>query len=234
MKIERLMLALLFLIAMLLSSCTLSASKASASATPRPGLNNTTLLQTIDALSTLSASSAGQSTITPVSPASAGTIIPTAVVITTDTETIEPTLAEMLSTTPAPAQSGGIPVVPITPIATLAYSYSGFAVIHIAMGVDNAAATTNCPPGRNFNFHGDIQTNGPGTITYYWDFSNGTKSSEKMLNFSSTGTQRVSTTWNLGIKGLERSNPFNGWARIYIDFPNHQFFNNQDITLTCK
>ncbi|MDR3576586.1 MAG: hypothetical protein P4L50_22190 [Anaerolineaceae bacterium] len=231
MKITRLMIPIFLLTTILLSSCNLSASNPPATPTLQPGLNNNTLLQTIDALSTQSTSS--QTTITP---ASTDIVAATAAVNPTDTEIVEPTQPATVVSTPAPTQPGGIPVVPITPIATLSrrFTSSGFAITHIIMGVDSADVTTSCPTGHNFTFTGDIQSNGPGTITYYWDFSNGTKSPEQMLNFSSVSAQKVSATWDLGAKGPESSNPFKGSVRIYVDAPNHQFFSNEDITLTCN
>jgi hypothetical protein len=130
--------------------------------------------------------------------------------------------------------NGNVPVNVLIVVGSTSIPSSGFAVTHIEMSVDTAASTVNCPPGHNFTFTGDIETNGAGTVTYYWNFGNGTKTAEKTLNFSSAGTQSVSTTWNLGTTGPESSNPFNGWARIYIDAPNHQFFSKENITLTCN
>jgi len=232
MKINRFVITLFLLITILLSSCSLFASNAPATATPQPGLNSNTLLQTIDALSTQSGS--GQQTTSTITPAITDIVGATAVENAAEPATVEPPQAETAITTPAPTLSGGVPNVPITPIATLSYGFPPFAVTHIDMGVDATSATASCPTGHNFNFTADIETNAPGTITYYWDFSNGTKTPEKMLNFSSASAQKISTSWDLGTTGPESSNPFTGWARIYIDAPNHQFFSNENITLTCN
>ncbi len=233
MKIYRFMIPLLLLITILASSCSLSASSTPATATLQPGLNNNTLLETIDALST--ESGAGQSAdLSTVTPAGTEPAVSTAAEIFTGTEIIEPTQTESPNSTPAPTLVGGVPIVPITPIATLSYSSAGFAVTHIAMSVDTNTSSVNCPPGHSFNFSADIQTNSGGTITYYWDFSDGSKSSEKMLNYSSASTQMVYTSWNPGAAGPASTNPFKGWARIYVDAPNHQFFSNEAILLTCN
>jgi hypothetical protein len=101
------------------------------------------------------------------------------------------------------------------------------------MSVNTSSATVNCPPGRKFTFTADIESNSAGDVSYFWDFSNGGKTPERTLDFTEAGTITVSATWNLGSKGVESSNPFHGWARIYIDNPNHQFFSKQNITLTC-
>jgi hypothetical protein len=130
--------------------------------------------------------------------------------------------------------NGQVPLTVLIVVGSTSTTTSIFAVTHIEMSVDTAASTVNCPPGHNFTFTGDIESNRAGSVTYYWGFSNGTKTSEKTLNFSSGSTQSVSTTWKLGTAGPESSNPFGGWARIYIDTPNHQFFSKENITLTCN
>ena len=113
-------------------------------------------------------------------------------------------------------------------------SEAGFAVRHVLMSVDSEDVTVTCPVGHVFTFTGDITTNGSGTVTYYWQFSNGATTDENSLDFSSAGTIDVSTTWALGTNRIVDPNPFDGWARIYIDSPNHQFFGEQTFTLTCS
>jgi hypothetical protein len=108
-----------------------------------------------------------------------------------------------------------------------------FSVNHVAMGVSPSTANVSCPPGQSFSFSAVISTNGAGNVSYYWTFSDGTNSVEKILNFSNASDQTVKISWNLGTKGAEGTNPFTGWARIYIDTPNRQLFGKQNITLTC-
>jgi hypothetical protein len=108
-----------------------------------------------------------------------------------------------------------------------------FSVNHVAMGVSPSTANVTCPPGQSFSFSAVISTNGAGNVSYYWTFSDSTNSVERTLNFSNASDQTVKISWNLGTKGAEGSNPFTGWARIYIDTPNHQLFSKQNITLTC-
>lgn len=109
-----------------------------------------------------------------------------------------------------------------------------YSVNHVDMDVSPSAAIVSCPPGQSFSFSADIATNGAGNVSYYWTFSDGTKSAESTLNFSNASDQTVKISWDLGTKGVMSPNPLTGWARIYIDTPNHQFFSKQNITLTCK
>jgi hypothetical protein len=109
-----------------------------------------------------------------------------------------------------------------------------FAVMHVLQSVNTQNVTAQCPPGFTFTFYADIFTNGPGTVTYYWIFSDGTQTAEASVNFSSAGDQVVSTTWALGTSGaLAAGNPFSGYAEIYIDNPNHQNFGKINFSLTC-
>ncbi len=119
------------------------------------------------------------------------------------------------------------------PVFTLTPQPGFFAVTHVGMSVNSSSVNTTCPSGYKFNFTANIESNTAGDVSYYWDFSNGIKTSERTLDFTEAGTITVSVSWKLGTNGFESSNPFHGWARIYIDNPNHQFFGKQNITLTC-
>jgi len=123
------------------------------------------------------------------------------------------------------------------PIYVLIYvgssTETSFAVTSVIMSVDTESVTGTCPVGHEFTFTGDIATNDPGTVTYYWEFSDGAKTGEQSIDFSSAGTESVSASWALGTSNIVNPNPYNGWARIYIDNPNHQTFGEQNFTLTC-
>jgi hypothetical protein len=106
-------------------------------------------------------------------------------------------------------------------------------VTHVGISVNNSGATVACPPGNAFIFTADITTNGPGTITYHWIFSDGTTSSEQSLNYTAPGDQSVSSTWTLGANGSLPGNPYSGTASLFVDDPNHQDFGSQAITITC-
>ncbi len=107
---------------------------------------------------------------------------------------------------------------------------SAFSVNKVNMSVSPKTASVTCPPGQSFTFSADIFTNGGGNVSYYWEFSDGTKTAEDTINFTNADDQTVKTSWTLGSKGAESS----GWARVYIDAPNHQLFSKQNVTLTCS
>ncbi|MDR3576590.1 MAG: NBR1-Ig-like domain-containing protein [Anaerolineaceae bacterium] len=108
-----------------------------------------------------------------------------------------------------------------------------FSVDNVLTSVDTAAITTACPTGHEFTFTANITTNEAGTVNYHWEFSDGSKTSTRILDFNSAGTQTVSATWDLGSTDLVSPNPFDGWARIFVDAPNNQAFSMVNFTLTC-
>jgi len=110
-----------------------------------------------------------------------------------------------------------------------------FTVRHVLMSVDTSAITITCPPGHIFKFTADVVTNGPGTVTYYWEFSNGKKSELKTLSFPAAGEKTVTGTLKLGTTGqVPEGNPYTGWARLFIEQPNHQAFEKIYFTITCN
>jgi hypothetical protein len=66
-----------------------------------------------------------------------------------------------------------------------------------------------CPV--TINFHGSITVDGPNTVTYGIDRSDGaTGEGKQELHFTEAGTKTVHFTWKLGAAGEE----FKGWALI--------------------
>jgi hypothetical protein len=102
-----------------------------------------------------------------------------------------------------------------------------FAVTHVTVSADPISFTGKCP--ATFNLIAQIWTNGAGKVTYYWLRSDGSQSEPATINFSNGGFQVVSTPWTFGIPGAG----YNRWARVYIDQPNHQFFDQVNIVLSC-
>jgi len=110
-----------------------------------------------------------------------------------------------------------------------------FTVRHVTMGVNSSNVVTKCGPGYTFEFSANIFTSAPGKVEYTWVFSNGSRSGLNRLHFSSAGSQTVTTTWALGTSGpIAGGNPYNGWAQIYVDQPNHQYFDEVNFTLQCN
>jgi hypothetical protein len=103
-----------------------------------------------------------------------------------------------------------------------------FAVTKVDSTINPSSYTGVCP--ATFSFDANIWANGAGTVTYYWLRSDSSKSPIGTLTYTSAGYQTVADTWTLGLPGMEIS----GWDQIYIDQPNHQFFNPVNFNLTCN
>jgi len=87
------------------------------------------------------------------------------------------------------------------------------------------------PPAATIVFTATITTNGPGDVSYYWEQSDGDLSWEGWLHFDSAGSQAVSNVWSVPFPA---SGSLTGWARIYIDAPNHQYVSRAYFTLACR
>ena len=92
---------------------------------------------------------------------------------------------------------------------------AAFSVTSAVTTVDNDMGPFICP--HNFIFTAHITTNGAGTVTYQWKKSDASIPVTNTLVFGAAGTQTVTTSWNLGGGTYT--------MRIYIDYPNHQYFN---------
>jgi hypothetical protein len=68
--------------------------------------------------------------------------------------------------------------------------------------------TGACPVTINFN--GSITLNGPNTVTYAIERSDGGTGQGGPLKYAGAGSKTVHFTWRLGAKGTN----FNGWAQI--------------------
>lgn len=75
-----------------------------------------------------------------------------------------------------------------------------------------------------FDFAGQITTNAS-TVTYQWEFSDGTISAVETLNFGAPGTQTVNATWQLPSE--------TGWARLHILTPLDVMSNQADAWYDC-
>ena len=127
------------------------------------------------------------------------------------------TVTNSVVTTVNPVQVLPAPVpVPIT-------SSGALLVTGIILSVDPNVYTGPCP--TTVNFSATIIANGPGTITYRWERSDGTVSPVQSSTFASAGTQMVSTTWT-------RSGG-TGWQLLHILTPSDAVSNPIDFALTC-
>ncbi|HVN53787.1 MAG TPA: NBR1-Ig-like domain-containing protein [Anaerolineaceae bacterium] len=106
-------------------------------------------------------------------------------------------------------------------------SNASFAVTEVEPSVNPSSYIGLCP--TTFTFSANIFTNGAGTVTYFWERSDGSTTPEQTLTYTAAGAQSVSDTWIIGTAG----DVITGWDKVYIDAPNHQFFDPVSFSLTC-
>ncbi len=102
-----------------------------------------------------------------------------------------------------------------------------FAVTNVQLSVDHDNVVASCGTPYKFTFSVKITTNASGTVSFWLENSAGDKSKKTEVDFSKAGSQTVTSTWNY-------SSDFNGWVKVYIDAPNHQFFAPLNIQLKCQ
>jgi hypothetical protein len=98
-----------------------------------------------------------------------------------------------------------------------------FAVTSVTASADPPFFSGACP--TTVNFYATIAVNGPGTVTYRWEGSDGgfePTQSISVLDRSET----VSTSWQLGASGSY-------WARVHVFTPNEIVSNQASFTLSC-
>ena len=101
---------------------------------------------------------------------------------------------------------------------------SSFSVTSVTANVVPPSYSGGCP--YQFNFAAVITANGPGTVTYRWERSDGTSDSTQSITFGSAGSQVVTTYWFLGGSGP-------GWERVRILSPNSMVSNEAVFSLNC-
>ncbi len=100
-----------------------------------------------------------------------------------------------------------------------------FAVIGVDMSVDHDNVVADCPYAYTFDI--SIRTSGDGSVTYYLESSDGQTTSLREVNFSKAETVSVSRT-------MKFDKDFQGWVKVYIDNPNHQYFGRVNLKLDCN
>ena len=99
---------------------------------------------------------------------------------------------------------------------------AGSLVTGIVVGVDQYPFTGPCP--KTIHFWGIITANGPGTVTYRWERSDGATAPET-ITFTAAGSQTVTNLWTRG-EG-------NGWQRLHVLTPNDAVSSQIDFAMTC-
>ncbi len=103
-----------------------------------------------------------------------------------------------------------------------------FAVMTIGMSASPATYSGVCPV--TITFTGAMKVSKAGTVTYHWEYSDGSKGSEQSLVFGEASTKNVTSTWTVGGAGQT----VNGYAKIWVNNPNHQYFSDAPFTVTCN
>ncbi len=99
-----------------------------------------------------------------------------------------------------------------------------FAITKVNMSADNANYSGACP--HTFNLSAEITSTAAGNVTYFWEFSDGSKTSKQSVDFGGPGNKTVTTTWQV-------ASNFDGWVKVYIDNPNHQYFSQFNLKAAC-
>jgi len=110
----------------------------------------------------------------------------------------------------------------------------GFAINSVTASVDPSSFTGLCP--KTFNFSAVIEVNGPGTVTYQWERSDGSTGPTESITFAEAGAQAqtVTRSWTtLGSSSGGVWTSYSGWQRVHILTPNDTFSNKANFTLNC-
>ncbi|MHB0987444.1 MAG: NBR1-Ig-like domain-containing protein [Bellilinea sp.] len=100
-----------------------------------------------------------------------------------------------------------------------------FAVTKVVISADNASYTGACP--HTVALAAAITSTAAGRVTYFWERSDGTKGAVQEVVFDTGGTKTVNSSWQFG-------SSFDGTVTVYIDNPNHQYFPNFAVKVTCN
>ncbi len=100
-----------------------------------------------------------------------------------------------------------------------------FAVTSVVANSTPATFSGSCP--KTFTFYATITVNGPGTVTYRWERSDGGYSDVQSLTFSQAGAKIATFQWDLGQTA-------SGWHRIHILTPYDAASNPVYYTLNCN
>lgn len=102
---------------------------------------------------------------------------------------------------------------------------SGFAVTDVIASVALTTFAGACP--KDFNFSGRITANGPGTVTYRWERSDGDQSPTLTLTYPSALAQTtVPAIWKADRDGTY-------WMRLHVLTPNDKTSERSTFTVDC-
>ena len=99
-----------------------------------------------------------------------------------------------------------------------------FAVTSVIANTSPSTFTGPCP--KTFTFYATIAVNGPGTVTYRWERSDGAYSEIQGITFYEAGAKTTTLQWDL-------SGSASGWHRIHVLTPYDAASNPVYYTLNC-
>ncbi len=99
-----------------------------------------------------------------------------------------------------------------------------FRVTDVSASVSPTNIATTCP--KIFTCTVTITANGPGTVTYRWENSDGGYSPTQTMTFSAAGSQTAYNAWARDATG-------DYWVRVRVLTPNELVSNQAGFTLTC-
>ena len=99
-----------------------------------------------------------------------------------------------------------------------------FNVTSVYVSANPPSFTGSCPV--TINFSAIITVNGPGTVTYRWEDSDGGAEDIQSIYFSSAGSQTVNGWWLVDTSGSY-------WLRVHVFTPVETMSNQATFTLSC-
>lgn len=106
---------------------------------------------------------------------------------------------------------------------------TAFAVTSVSYSMADTSIDITCPGNEVVTISAEITTSAGGVVSFKWDDSQGCLSgcATKSMNFSGAGSKTIEHTMTIGAAG-------DYWAKIYIDEPNHQWFEQQNFHVDCN
>lgn len=116
-----------------------------------------------------------------------------------------------------------------------------FALINVSIAATPFAVTrvmTSASPGSwnaacpfTITLSAEITATTAGTVTYFWERSDGERLPKHSVTFTEAGTKTITEELTAGSAGYS----FAGTYRVYIDEPNHQYFTPVvNLSITCQ
>ncbi|MBN2394384.1 MAG: protein kinase [Anaerolineae bacterium] len=99
-----------------------------------------------------------------------------------------------------------------------------FAAMSVIATVEPSSFSGACP--KKFDFSASITVNGPGTVTYKWERSDGAQAPVETITFAAAGSQTIASSWTLSAEGTR-------WQQVHILTPNDMLSSQASFTLAC-